>query len=158
MSGVRFEVASLNEKRERERGRKDNVFGSRRDIYQLCTLPERKTKRIYSVHLSLERLIAERTMFQRQRTETEGLCSSVRKTFVKVCGSRDICTTDFLFFPPLHSNLTRGNKSWANPSSGNRARISRGHRQGKRRCSLDRGEGGRAENKNPNRMFFHECW
>lgn len=80
-------------------------------------------------------------MFQRQRTETEGLCSSVRKTFVKVCGSRDICTTDFLFFPPLHSNLTRGNKSWANPSSGNRARISRGHRQGKRRCSLDRERG-----------------
>lgn len=92
-------VASRNEERERER--KDNVFGSRRDIYQLCTLPERKTKRIYSIHLSLERLIAAHNVPRAGEDRGGG---PFEKTFVKVCGGYLRDRLSFFFPLPLEFN------------------------------------------------------
>lgn len=108
-------VASRNEERERER--KDNVFGSRRDIYQLCTLPERKTKRIYSIHLSLERLIAAHNVPRAGEDRGGG---PFEKTFVKVCGGYLRDRLSFFFPLPLEFNQEI-NPGGGNPSSGNRA-------------------------------------
>lgn len=121
-------VASRNEERERER--KDNVFGSRRDIYQLCTLPERKTKRIYSIHLSFERLIAAHNIPRAGEDRGGG---PFEKTFVKVCGGYLRDRLSFFFPLPLEFNQE------INPG-GRTLHLEierRGHRR-KRHCSLDR--------------------